>query len=678
MPRLPDRTQLGSIQPQGEQAIIRGVQPLAEQASAQLGQSLANVGFQGMAYAKEAKERKALTEAADAESKAVVESIRVASEFENDQDYETMETRYREKVSKAHGDLLTTVSDPLRRQQLQNKFMVDMERGAAGIRNVARSREVDTAKASLSNLIAENRELALTAKDESTRASLIESTLGAIEARRASGLIGDAEAESIRQKSTQDYALGAAEMLSPQETISKLSGETKGTIFDFIPSDTKHRLVDQAKTRIKQESAILRTGLSEKVTDASAAYLQGLSYDNPPTRNEFIAAYPDDGDKRYAQFVKTQQLGVTLSTLATASPEDRRAILERENPVQETVGAGFAADSQRFGMLVKSVQSMESKLTNDPAMYAIQYSDPVRKAYDAMQQNPALAGEYATVVTAEQQRMGSPEVKLLPEQQAKSIVAQFNQSDGEDAAALIEGLSKDWGNHWPTVYKQLSKDLPPAALVIASGVDPATSELLARNSNIKTDELRKGLEKSSATDADKAVDEALSGFQQTLASQGGTATYAKINEQAKRLAYTYMAQGTSPAEAADKVYRDLVDNKYVIVDSYRVPRTYDADSVQAGASAALENIDASKFGALAPKGVLPEFISERIGSALKRDGQWVTNEDESGLVLMLNGSIVKDAEGNRIERTFDELVSDGTVKAATDRERMQREIQERR
>lgn len=484
-----------------------------------------------------------------------------------------------------------------------------------------------------------------------------------------------ATGEHLGKFKTPDEATAYAQSLHEQQ--DKLYS-SRGSVYDVIPTDKRHMMIERAKTQIKQESALLRVGLSEKVQDATAAYLEGLTYDNPPSRSDFVAAYPDDGDKRYEQFSKTQKLGETLSLVANAAPEDRRRILETQNPKKDVVGAGFAADKERFGVLVRSVQSMERELAGDPAAYAIKHSDPVRQAYEASQKDPDTLPDYIKVATAEQQRLGAPSVKLLPEQHAKAIAAQFNNPDGENAAALIESMASDWGSAWPTVYKQLSKDLPPAALVIGSGVDPATAELLARTAHVKTDELKKGIDKSAVSDADKAVDEAMSDFQVTLSAQGGQSTYAKLNEQAKRLTYTYMSQGTPASEASERAYRVLVEDKYNIVDTYRVPKQFDVDAVQAGSESALESLDVSQFSALAPQGLSADFITGRIKSALSRDGKWITNEDESGLVLTLNGSVVTDKAGKRIERSFDELTAEGTAKVQSDRERLQNDIRERR
>lgn len=680
MPRLPSRNDLREVQLSSSQGVVRGAPPLQERAGAGLGEALAGVGMAGMAKGQEMRERKAAIDGVTAESNATIEMIRAENDLSQDNDFENLEAKYRERVTKAHGEILGTVQDPERKQLLQSRFALDFERGLGRIQNVAMSKERDYGRSTLNNLITTNREVALGTKDEAARSRLIGSTIEAVELAKSNGYLSGVEATGIRQKFTQDYALGAASMLSPNEAVQKLSGDTKGTIFDYIPADTRYKLVEQANTKMKQESALLKVSLSERVQDASAAYLEGLEFDNPPTVGEFVAAYGEEGVKRFQQLQSTKELGDKLSLVAMASPEDRRRILEESNPIKDVVGAGFADDQKRFGVLATAVQRMEKQLSEDPAAYAIKHNPEAAMAYQAMANgDEGATASYVAMMRAEQERLGVGQARLLPERFAQAVAQQFNQSPGEDAAQLIESMASQWGNDWPSVFSQLSKDLPPAALVIGSGVDPVTAELLARTSALKDDELKKGLISTDITEANKLLAEEFANFQQTMASQGNERTFGIVYGQAKRLAYAHMGRGVPYSEAVSRAYSALVDDKYTLTETYRVPKQYDFDTVSDGAAAALDSIDAKRLMVDAPAGLTDEFVAERVASNLKREGVWITSKDESGLVLSHNGAVLVDENRKPLFfKSFEELTSEGAARRTERNDRIMQDMRARR
>jgi hypothetical protein len=425
------------------------------------------------------------------------------------------------------------------------------------------------------------------------------------------------------------------------------------------------RLIDREikarEVEARQMQAIARAELSSRVSDAQSAYLSGYEFENPPSHADFVASYGgEEGNERYAQFVKTQDIGTAIREVAMASPEERVKLINDFMPARDGVAReGFAVDAKLYGQLVNTASRLGEELQNDPATYVASRSPLLRKAAeDAASGDPAAVEAYATAMIAEQQRLGAPEPKLLSSKQAAGIADAFqNTADGgNNSAQLIDELQQQWGKYWPTVFKQMQDKLPGAALVIGTGVDPQTSAMLARIAPLKTEELKKGLISTDTKDAKDALNDAMADFRLTLSGQvGGERTFATMYGEAERLAYAYMAQGKSPKDAVSQVTKSLVEDRYTLQGTYRVPKSFDADIVEAGTERALETLDPSYLRFAVPKGVDEAFAKERVKAAISKDGYWVTLPDESGLALYYGGEAVLTKEGEPVMRSFDEL-----------------------
>jgi hypothetical protein len=680
MPRLPSKYDLNQATAQPSRQIIGGVPPIEQQAGENLGNAIAQLGQTGMGLRQQKIDQEDRLNDAKARSMFLQSKVQADSAFDEDSDYKTFEPRYGEMVTKAQKDSASLIKDPVRREAFMADTNLDRVQGVATIKRKAFAKEGDFERGALDGVIASNREAALRAPDEKTRGQLIKNTQDRIQGLIDAGHLQADQGTALQRRSAEDYAIASIDMLAPGEQIKKLAPGVKG-IVDIIPSDKRADMYRRAEQQLKQEQALARAVISDRVQDATAAYLSGLQFDNPPTRQEMIGAYgAKEGEQRYDSLQKTQKLGADISYAALATPEELATMLAGRDPKKAVVGAGFAEDKQRFGALVNSVTAMQKEKQADPVAYLYKYDPKFKQRYDDLAQTGDYAG-YAQATTAEQQRLGVQDVKLLPERQAESIVSEFNKlaEGGENSADMIEQLAGQWGKSWPTVYKQLSKDLPASALVIASGVDRPTAERLARIAPLKLDELQKGIPKEDIRTLNESMATDFAGFQQTLQQQaGGERTFATIYEQAQRLASSYVAGGISPKQAVTKAYDSLVDDKYVIKDTYRVPRQYDADAVEDGAEQLLRfdspvpigitetktgiipeqekkpSLDLKGVDILPLPGFKPEFLQQRAESAIRREGYWVTNQDETGLVLYMNGAAVTRG-GKPVMVTFDEL-----------------------
>ncbi|MFJ3117820.1 hypothetical protein ACIPI6_14895 [Pseudomonas protegens] len=451
-----------------------------------------------------------------------------------------------------------------------------------------------------------------------------------------------------------------------------MNAETQVRVSSMIDQGIRRQQAEARQRQIeaRQLQAIARVELQSRVQDAQAAYMQGFEFENPPNKADFEAAYGGkQGAEAYDSFSKVQQVAPAIREFATAGPQERQEIINRFQPTHGGVaGEGFKEDNQIYRHIVTVGSGLLKEQQQDPAGYAARYSEPVRQAFNNAQQagTPEAYKAYADATTAEQRRLGVQSPKLLPDSAADQIAAGFNSqvAGGENAATLIEQQQAQWGSNFPLIAQQLGKKLPPEAQVIATGLPKDVAERMASVANLSEADLKKGLDKGVATNVATAVQSAMNPFAQSLQGQvGGIDTFNTMYEAANKAALSYVRQGMAPEKAAQRVVNGMVNDKYEFFSTYRVPKSLNTEAVSRGANRSLANITADDLMLIPGIRGVPEGVNlEQLRQAVVDGGQWVPNNDESGLSLTLNGYRLIGKDGQPITRTWDQLTTEGLLK----------------
>lgn len=487
----------------------------------------------------------------------------------------------------------------------------------------------------------------------------------------------------LRDKAVQDISFAAVSSRlrsQPQQVLAQLKSENGGGAADvaMLNADNRIQLRNAAEAEMKrreaearQAAAISRAEMGFRVQDATAAYMQGLQFDNPPSAGELRATYgPERGQQVFESMSKAQQYGVGVKEYATLPISERPQFLNERAPAVAGVATeGFAEDAKLFGKMLSDVQDLDKQLVKDGAGYAIKYAPEVNTAWQAVMaaDDPSTAQAayqaYAEAVKGEQARLGVPQPTVIPASYAAHIAAAFKDpaNAGPRQIQMIEEMKTNWGQHFPDVFKQVAGQLPDSVKIIGSGVDRDTATLLSGIAPVKTEELKKPLPSSDVNLMNGSLQEALSNFGRTFASQaGGQATYASIYNEAYRGALAQMAQGKSASDAAEDMAKRLTAN-YQIDGSLRVPNKYDIDSVQEGVQSVVSTIKASDLALSEVQGVSGEFTDER-AQAIMQSATVIANKDETGVYLMHNGAAILGKDGRPLEYTFEELIGAGATK----------------
>ncbi len=363
MAKLPDANSLGlrTPNPNGQIATIGGrgeqLQLAATEKNAATLQSIS-------AQANEADDK---LDTAKAKSYFLQSSVKALNSFDKDPDYNTFGQRYTSQMQDVQTQAAGMIKNPMQRELFTQEMSAEVNKGLENVNKQAKIKEADFGVASLDTAITDNRQAALLAPDETTRAALIDATNQSIQAAVDKGYITATQGVLHRQKATQDYATSSVGMLPPEERIAKLR-DTENTITKLIPADVNQAMIVGAQNEIRRDQAGFKSDLTSRVKDSQAMAYSGENDPNPPTVEDFKKAYGESAPDQYKSYQEGQKFAYSYFQLSTMKPNEQKDALEKMIP---TPGEGYAEQEQRYQAAIKAVDVVNKQRANDPMSFAI-------------------------------------------------------------------------------------------------------------------------------------------------------------------------------------------------------------------------------------------------------------------------------------------------------------------
>lgn len=421
-----------------------------------------------------------------------------------------------------------------------------------------------------------------------------------------------------------------------------------------------------------QVDSAYRVNLQQRLTDDAARAQSGLNIENPVTEAEFVrsipsSATPGEREQYYQQWNRykdTLALQPVNNFVMQNSATDGLAAVQALKPADNA--ADFQFKSQQYAQAQQNYQRVVAARESDPGGWLAQNSDPVKTAYQAYLNDPTQGANYIQAVISEKRRLGILSNDVLPDAIASSIAA---QADGGDMKfSDLKGITDGFGQYSDNVIAQIQKKTKSAVRVAVAVNDPNAADTLFTIRNVKTDELKKN-----AGDQAKGVEMAWNSLAAdisptfSLQRRGGPETLSDINEQGKRLAYYYMASGEDAQSAAKKAYTKMIGDHYTVVDTWRMPNSLRLK--EANVSDGLKNIvNSLKVGDIGSQSMFynPAMTAEQNGAnnlaQIQNSAEWVTDENEQGVYLTVNGTYIQDTNGLPIHVSFAEASKSGIAK----------------
>ena len=453
-----------------------------------------------------------------------------------------------------------------------------------------------------------------------------------------------------------------------------------------------------------------RAALERRVQETSRALEQGAQVSIPEA--EIRRLYQPEQANRILDGLYTQQIaGQVFASVQLGTPAELQALRDdlrdgsgpvsallrlrrgtrmgEDGSVVEDDRAGdVAARGEIRNVLDRRIQERNQQLNADPAQFVL--ADPnVRGAATraaSEPQNPEAMRDYVTATLAAQARLGvqPQDQRVFSRQQSQAIVAELLRADpgqgdraNPDSPALrLRALQAQYGEMWPRAFQDLVRDgnLPAEFQVLAvipSAVGQAdyARMLSAARQAGGMDKLDDALPRATRDQINRDIETYTAPFTRTAMASGqsgGGPLATMVHNAIRNLATYYALQGVDASTAMQRAADRVVNDRYEIQGTMRVPRTT-SDGRPLGLAPVMR-AQADVMRTLTPEGLddipgnaqVPPDERRRIAWRAAQRGFWAPNERDTGLVLMMeleNGGRVpvRRQGGERVELFFDNL-----------------------
>lgn len=269
MARLPSAADLGALPSGNSRRPIASydASPIAKagehmgEAIAQGGAALAKgfnaVGEGLQSVAKGIDHYRRAQDDLDLERAKADKQVRLAQldrEFENDQDYATLEKRYTEGVAKINQDIEAQLGNPTQQERFRIWNGPRDEYGSGQYRAKARKIEGDFKVADATEKLEGLRQSGLTNPDPLKRAEAIDTGSRLIGGLQDAGFLDAAKATAWRKRWATDYAGATFEIMPAPQRVQALSDTKNPTsLVHFLPEDARVQMLEKAKREVQAD-----------------------------------------------------------------------------------------------------------------------------------------------------------------------------------------------------------------------------------------------------------------------------------------------------------------------------------------------------------------------------------------------------------------------------------------
>lgn len=219
-----------------------------------------------------------------------------------------------------------------------------------------------------------------------------------------------------------------------------------------------NELRNQARTQFKAQ-------LVDRVQDASAAYLKGIQFDNPPSQGDFINAFGyREGSQRFSDFenlrVAGQYIG-SFRTMPTASIQ--QYVSDLKNQIGN--GEGLAGRAAAFDHVQAAADEVIKQRKADPIQFSL--ASGQTKPIDMSNQNNfgQSIGLRASQVSELARAYGTP-LTFFSKEEESQIGKFFRDAPVSQQSAYLDTIHKSTGGGKPymAALQQISANAPSAAV----------------------------------------------------------------------------------------------------------------------------------------------------------------------------------------------------------------------
>ena len=609
---------------------------------------LADLGQQQVAIKKKEEERQDRLELGKAKAEWKKTRAEQSIAYDQDQDFKTIEERYRGELTKRSGEILAAIKNPEHRELFQQQLDSDIEVGSIQMHNLAFRKESDFEVSRLDEDLVDLRKIALEANDDEAIKIAGERITDAVDA----GYLTQTQATNLRQSTTRDYAISRIELADPMQRRALINGSL-GT---YLDPDDKKKLLKSAGREYSR-------GLDDYISYLSAGNEPDANLDRKFSSGNVRAFMGENAGNVNEAIGDARKFGTTLNEIKTASPEELRAIVDRETPKSPDQ---FKRESKQLSIVQKAINQRNKQISNDPAAYVNGAFPEVEEsfnrfteAYQTGTDLEAATQDYAEEQRRAQESLGLPynSVQLLPEQVENQIATQLNDysQGGEKTALNVYSLKRLFGSEWPTVQRQLQSNKKIGGnLRVLSGMDFGPEMVsLAEAQSVGP----KAYKETINPDIYKEITEKSMGeledFQNTLRGQPGSeGAYREHKAAVETLAMKYISDGLydDADDALNQAVDDVLGKRFEFVGSYRIPKQHNPEQVESNVDLAIDDIKAGKYELFIPQSssVLNDEDRKEVYRSVLQPKPITSPDGDGVLFIDQNGNAILKPNGEAI------------------------------
>ncbi|HDX1922483.1 TPA: hypothetical protein RN801_000680 [Escherichia coli] len=266
--------------------------------------------------------------------------------------------------------------------------------------------------------------------------------------------------------SDQQLTAGVSAALGLSTIPTNTKRYTGNAAFDAASPEAQASFMRQADQLRRQQQAEYKTIIDSKVRDATAAYMRGVEFPNPPGEDDFIAAYGvREGNLRYTEFRNTQIAGQYIGSFRNMPTSSITAYVEQLRPDTGETGEGYAARAALYDNVVSAANQVIKQRQSDPVQFSLAagQAKPIDMSNkDNFGQSVALR---AAQVSDLAKSYGTP-LTFFSKDEANQIGVFFRDAPVSQQAAYLDTIrqSTGGGQVYMSALQQISANAPSAAV----------------------------------------------------------------------------------------------------------------------------------------------------------------------------------------------------------------------
>lgn len=273
--------------------------------------------------------------------------------------------------------------------------------------------------------------------------------------------------ENGSQPYSQDQlSTGVSAALGLSQLPTSNKRYTGNAAFDAATPEAQATFLRQADQIRRQQQAEYRTAIDSQVRDATAAYMRGVEFPNPPGEADFMAAYGvREGNQRYTEFRNTQVAGQYIGSFRNMPTSSITAYVNQLKPTPEQTGEGYASRAALYDNVVTAANQVIKQRQADPIQFSL--SSGQSKPIDMTNQNNfgqsiALRASQAAELS---KSYGTP-LTFFSKEEASQIGTFFRDAPVSQQSAYLDTIrqSTGGGQVYMAALQQVSTNAPSAAV----------------------------------------------------------------------------------------------------------------------------------------------------------------------------------------------------------------------